>query len=52
MGFWHVAFTADPHSQDVVKISGFEKGLPPELPKIPEWVKLKRRVVVNWTNLR
>ena len=40
MGFWHVAFSVEPHSQDVVKISGFEKGLPPELPKIPEWVKL------------
>ena len=40
MGFWHVAFTVEPHSQDVVKISGFEKGLPPELPKIPEWIKL------------
>ena len=39
MGFWHVAFTVDPTSQGVVKISGFEKGLPPELPKIPEWVK-------------
>ena len=40
MGFWHVAFTVEPQSQGVVKISGFEKGLPPELPKIPEWVKL------------
>ena len=40
MGFWHVAFTVEPRSQGVVKISGFEKGLPPELPKIPEWVKL------------
>ena len=40
MGFWHVAFTVEPRSQGVIKISGFEKGLPPELPKIPEWVKL------------
>ena len=40
MGFWHVAFSVEPTSQGVVKISGFEKGLPPELPKIPEWVKL------------
>ena len=35
-----MAFTVEPRSQGVVKISGFEKGLPPELPKIPEWVKL------------
>ena len=40
MGFWHVAFTVEPTSQGVLKISGFEKGLPPELPKIPQWVKL------------
>ena len=39
MGFWHVAFSVGPTSQGVVKISGFEKGLPPELPKIPQWVK-------------
>ena len=40
MGFWHVAFSVEPTSQGIVKISGFEKGLPPELPKIPQWVKL------------
>ena len=40
MGFWHVAFTIEPTSQGVVKISGFEKGLPPELPKIPKWLKV------------
>jgi len=40
MGFWHVAYNVGPTSQDVVKISGFEKGLPPELPKIPQWIKL------------
>ena len=39
MGFWHVAFVVDPTSQGTVKISGFEKGLPPELPTIPVWVK-------------
>jgi hypothetical protein len=40
MGFWHVAFTVGPTSQGVLKISGFEKGLPPELPKVPQWIKL------------
>ena len=40
MGFWHVAFVIEPTSQGTVKISGFEKGLPPELTKIPAWVKL------------
>lgn len=39
MGFWHVAFIVGPTSQGVVKISGFEKGLPPEMPKVPQWVK-------------
>ena len=39
MGFWHVAFTVEPQSQGILKISGFEKGLPPELPTIPVWVK-------------
>ena len=39
MGFWHVAFNVGPVSQGVVKISGFEKGLPPEVPKIPVWIK-------------
>lgn len=40
MGFWHVAFTVGPTSQGVLKISGFEKGLPPELPKVPQWIKI------------
>ena len=40
MGFWHVAFTVEPQSQGILKISGFDKGLPPELPLIPAWVKL------------
>ncbi|MBA4462177.1 MAG: peptidase [Nitrosopumilaceae archaeon] len=40
MGFWHVAFTVGPTSQGVVKISGFEKGLPPEMPKVPQWIKI------------
>lgn len=44
MGFWHVAFSVGPTSQGVVKISGFEKGLPPELPKVPQWVKQN----ANW----
>ena len=44
MGFWHVAFSVGPTSQGVVKISGFEKGLPPELPKIPQWIKQN----ANW----
>ena len=39
MGFWHVAFTVEPQSQGILKISGFEKGLPPELPTIPVWIK-------------
>ena len=40
MGFWHVAFIVEPTSQGILKISGFEKGLPPELPRVPAWVKL------------
>lgn len=40
MGFWHVAFKVEPRSQGILKISGFEKGLPPELPKIPQWIKV------------
>lgn len=40
MGFWHVAFNVGPISQGILKISGFEKGLPPELPKVPQWIKL------------
>ncbi len=43
MGFWHVAFTVNPTSQGVLKISGFEKGLPPEIPKIPQWIKLNSK---------
>ena len=39
MGQWHVAYIIGPQSQGVVKITGFEKGLPPELPKIPQWIK-------------
>lgn len=39
MGFWHVAYTVEPRSQGVVEISGFEKGLPPEMPTIPAWIK-------------
>lgn len=39
MGFWHVAFNVGPTSQGVLKISGFEKGLPPENPDVPQWIK-------------
>ena len=39
MGFWHVAFQVGPTSQGTLKISGFDKGLPPEMPKIPQWIK-------------
>ena len=39
MGSWHVAFTVDPLKQGIWKISGFEKGLPPDMPKIPPWIK-------------
>ena len=39
MGFWHVAFQVGPISQGTLKISGFDKGLPPEMPKIPQWIK-------------
>ena len=39
MGSWHVAFTIDPLKQGTWEISGFEKGLPPDLPKIPIWIK-------------
>ena len=44
MGFWHVAFRVEPISQGTLKISGFDKGLPPEMPKIPQWVKTN----ANW----
>lgn len=36
---WHVAFNVEPHSQGVLTISGFEKGLPPERPLVPIWIK-------------
>ncbi len=39
MGFWHVAFQVEPTSQGILKISGFDKGLPSEIPKIPQWIK-------------
>jgi len=39
VGFWHVAFRVEPTSQGILKISGFDKGLPSELPKIPQWIK-------------
>ena len=40
MGFWHVAFSVAPTSQGIVKISGFEQGLPPDIPAIAPWIKL------------
>ena len=43
-GFWHVAFNVDPISQGTLKITGFEKGLPPETSKIPKWIKTN----ANW----
>jgi hypothetical protein len=39
MGFWHVSFLVGPQSQGIVKITGFEKGLPPYISKIPQFVK-------------
>ena len=44
IGFWHVAFTVGPTSQGILKITGFEKGLPPETSKIPQWIKTN----ANW----
>ena len=44
LGFWHVAFTVGPTSQGILNITGFEKGLPPETSKIPQWVKTN----ANW----
>ena len=44
LGFWHVAFTVEPTSQGILKITGFEKGLPPETSKIPQWIKTN----ANW----
>jgi hypothetical protein len=43
-GFWHIAFTVAPTSQGILKITGFEKGLPPQTSKIPQWVKTN----ANW----
>lgn len=43
-GFWHVAFTVDPRSQGILKITGFEKGLPLVTSKIPQWIKTN----ANW----
>lgn len=40
LGYWHIIFSVDPISQDVVKISGFDKGIPPDIPRVPEWIKL------------
>ena len=40
MGFWHVAFEIEPTSQGILKISGFEKGLPLESSQIPQWIRL------------
>ena len=40
MGFWHVAFEVEPTSQGILKISGFEKGLPPESSQIPQWIRI------------
>ena len=40
-GYWHVVFPVEPISQDVVAISGFDKGIPPpDVVTIPEWIKL------------
>lgn len=44
MGFWHVAFTVGPTSQGILKITGFEKGLPLITSKIPQWIKTN----ANW----
>ena len=40
MGFWHVAFSVAPTSQGILKISGFDKGLPPDTSQIPKWIKV------------
>jgi len=44
MGFWHVAFNVEPASQGILKITGFEKGLPLVTSKIPQWIKTN----ANW----
>lgn len=42
--FWHIAFTVEPRSQGILKITGFEKGLPTQTSKIPQWIKTN----ANW----
>jgi len=42
--FWHIAFTVEPTSQGILKITGFEKGLPLATSKIPQWIKTN----ANW----
>ncbi|MFB5637223.1 MAG: peptidase [Nitrosarchaeum sp.] len=44
MGFWHIAFTVEPTSQGILTITGFEKGLPTQDSKIPQWIKTN----ANW----
>ena len=39
MGSWHVVFNIDPLTQGTWEISGFDKGLPPDMSKVPMWVK-------------
>ena len=39
MGYWHVAFDMEPQSQGILEISGFDKGLPPDMPLVPMWIK-------------
>ncbi|MHA7648171.1 peptidase [Nitrosopumilus sp. S4] len=39
MGQWHVAFNVGPQSQGILKITGFEKGLPPNISDIPQFIK-------------
>ena len=39
MGSWHVVFNIDPLTQGTWEISGFDKGLPADMPKVPMWVK-------------
>jgi len=39
MGSWHVVFNIDPLTQGTWEISGFDDGLPPNMPKIPMWIK-------------
>ena len=39
MGSWHVVFNIDPLTQGTWEISGFDEGLPPNMPIIPMWIK-------------